>query len=150
MESAQYTMLQGAAEAETTCNLISSVWYNTIFEKSDAATNAYTMSSNGKFHDDFNDSLSALLASDEYQEHYTKIAACQAVASDYMTKLQSPPSDLSTCYDTICDMYSEFSSFTDLAMSPKGSLQTFNQSYQDYDTSFMQDYNKLDTQIPED
>ena len=39
---ARATMLQGAADAEETCNLINSVWHNAIFKKSDASTDKYT------------------------------------------------------------------------------------------------------------
>lgn len=128
MKTTRYAMLTGGAEAETTCNLISAVWHNTIFEESDSATDKYTKQY-GKFYDDFNDALAALFGSSEYKDHIVSIMASQMVVADHMQELQSPPDGLETAYDTLCDMYEEFTSLTNLAINPKGSLQTFNQSF---------------------
>ena len=148
INTARYAMLKGAAESETTCNLISAVWHNTIFEKSDTSTDKYTKQS-GKFYDDFNDALVALFSSSEYKDHVVTIKAAQTVAADYMQELQEPPDGLETAYNTLCDMYEEFTGFTNLAISPTGSLQTFNQSFSASEDAFMRYYEKLGTQIPE-
>lgn len=147
IESARYIMLKGTAEAETTCNLVSSVWHDTIFKEINASTMQYTMQS-GRFYDDFNDALTALLSSEEYTEHSITIQACQEVAAKYMQELRKPPKELEVCYETLCKMYEEFTAYTDLAINPTGSLNTFNQNYQTYGTTFLQYYNTLDTQIP--
>ena len=147
--AAKYTMLKGAAEAETTCNLISAVWYNTIFEVHDTSTDKYTMYA-GKFRKDFNDSIAALHDSDEHSYHITTILACQSVAKDYMKELQDPPKGLETCYDTLCNLYAEFTNLTELALNPQGTIQTFNLNYQSYDKSFMQYYDMLEIQIPQE
>lgn len=154
---ARATMLQGAADAEETCNLINSVWHNAIFKKSDASTDKYTrkpgVSSSKKeetFYDDFNDALGNLFDSDEYQDSVSKIASAQITVEDYMKKLQSPPEDLETCYETIDILYDEFVGLTGLAVNPTGSLQSFGDSFHDSDSKFMKYYEKLGTQIPED
>lgn len=148
MRTARYAMLSGAAEAETACNLISSVWHNSIYEKSDITTDKYTKK-NGKFYDDFNDALSALFRSDEYKDQVSAIKADRTTVDNYMHELQSPPDGLETAYNTLCDMYEEFTSLTGLAINPTGSLQTFNQSFSSYDNALIRYYDKLGTQIPE-
>ena len=149
-------MLQGGAEAEGTCNLIKSVWYNTIFEKSDAATDQYTKSGSvsskksGKFNEDFNTSLSKLYESDEYKDKVITIKASQNLVEETMKKLQSPPDDLRDCYETLNDMYEAFTEFTKMAINPSGSLQTYSDDFASCDTTFMKCYDKLGTQIPEE
>lgn len=148
MRTARYAMLSGAAEAETTCNLISTVWHNVIFKESDSTTDKYTKQY-GKFYDDFNDALSALFDSNEYKDHVITIMASRTVSADYMQELQNPPDGLETAYDTLCNMYEEFTSLTGIAINPTGSLQTFNQAFSSYDNTFTRYYDKLGTQIPE-
>ena len=43
LELATYSMLTGASEAETCGNLIKQVWYNSIYEKRDDATDKYNV-----------------------------------------------------------------------------------------------------------
>lgn len=148
MRTARYAMLSGAADAEATCNLISSVWHNSIYKKTDSTTDRYTKL-NGKFYDDFNNALSALFRSDEYKDQVGAIKADRTVVDNYMQELQNPPDGLETAYNTLCDMYEEFTSLTSMAINPTGSLQTFNQSFSSYDNAFMRYYDKLGTQIPE-
>lgn len=142
-------MLKGAAEAENACNLMNSVWYNAIYEKTDSETDPYTKV-NGKFVDDFNDALSNLFSSEVYKGYVTSITTTKSSVEANMKNLQSPPEGLETAYDTLCDLYASFSTFTGLALSPSGSLKTFSDSFSTVDNDFMALYNKLDTQIPEE
>jgi hypothetical protein len=66
-----------------------------------------------------------------------------------MKKLQNPPSDLETCYETASELYATYKGITDLAINPKGSLQSFSEDKNDKISKFMELYDKLKTQIPE-
>ena len=55
------SMLLGASEAESLCNLTVSVWRNTIYKESNPSTDKFTKSTYG-FNDDFNVSLAKLFA----------------------------------------------------------------------------------------
>lgn len=46
------------------------------------------------------------------------------------------------------DLSTAFRAVTDLAINPKGSLQTFNQSKQEKIDKFMDLYNTLEAQVP--
>jgi len=73
----------------------------------------------------------------------------QQEAREFIEKLQNPPDGLETCYSTATDMYTAFLSYTNLAINPSGSLQTFNQDRGSKTDNFLDLYNKLEAQIPE-
>lgn len=142
-------MLTGGADAEGFCNLVKSVWYNTIYEQSDSKTDKYTKT-NGKFRDDFNDSLSALFLDKETIRTSALIEGNQEKVAAIMLKLQNPPSDLVYCYNTVELLYDAYCDLTNLALSPSGSLKTFSENFNNYDNDFMKYYDKLGTQIPKE
>ncbi len=146
---ARTTMLSGGADAEGLCNLTKSVWYNTIYKKSDSTTNQYTQT-NGRFNDDFNKSLKALYLDADTLKIIDEIEQNQVSVAAIMKELQNPPEDLYTCYTTIDAMYEIYQSFTKLAVSPSGNLQTFSENFNAYDNDFMMYYQKLETQIPDE
>lgn len=166
LQLAQADMLSGGIVAERVCNLTRKVWYNTIFEKNDKETDAYTInnkksnkvltnsrsafSNKSNFNEDFNDSLSALYSDsnimasvNELKEHQEKIAAL-------MAELQKPPKGLEACYDTVESMHDSYFGLVNLAISPKGTLETYSNDLSTYDNDFMKYYHKLDTQIPKE
>lgn len=147
--SVRMIMLSGAAKSETLCNLTKSVWYNTIHEESDIKTDPYTKS-NGKFYDDFNDSLAALYSDSSTLATIDDIKENQEEVAAIMRELQNPPEDLTACYNTVESMYDTYRNFTNLAISPSGSLTSFSQDFRTYDNDFMDFYEKLDMQIPSD
>lgn len=59
LSQASTRMLEFGSTAESMCNRTRSVWGNTIYKKSDSKTDRYTMK-NGKFNEDFNDSIDSL------------------------------------------------------------------------------------------
>lgn len=144
---ARTTMLYGAADAESVCNLTKSVWYNTIHEKKDSETDKYTMT-RSKFNDDFNTSLSALYSDQNIKYKIDTIKDNQEEVSAIMMTLNNPPEDLSAAYDTVQEMYDIYLKFTKLAISPTGSLNTYSSNFSEYDTNFMGCYDKLGNQIP--
>ncbi len=144
---ARSTMLDGAVDAENLCNLTKSVWFNTIYEESSSDTDEYTKT-NGRFNDDFNDSLAALYSASSTLEVIQKIEVNQSEVADIIRSLQNPPEDLTSCYSTIDAMYEVYRSFTNLAISPSGSLTSYAEEFRTYDNDFINYYDKLDTQIP--
>ena len=142
-------MLKGAADAESLCNLTKAVWYNTIYEEISSDTDEYTMT-NGRFNDDFNDSLAALYSASSTLDAIREIEANQSEVTDIMQTLQNPPEDLIACYTTIDAMYEEYQGFTNLAISPSGSLTSYTEEFRAYDNDFMKYYEKIETQIPEE
>ena len=147
LETVRFAMLTGAAKSEEVCNLTKSVWYNTIYKKSDSTTNKYTKTASG-FNSDFNTSLQKLYASDEITSAVSELKENQKVVEDIIKSLQSPSDEFSECYKTVMEMYGVYNSFVQLAMSPSGSLQTYSENFSAYDSNLMTLYDKLGLQIP--
>lgn len=149
LSSVRMLMLAGAIDAEELCNLTKSVWYNTIFEESDSATDKYTKSSYGLFHSDFDTSISNLYADASTKETVSDIQENQSLVDDLMKDLQNPTEEFAACYETLDSLYDVYKTLTNLAVSPTGSLNTFSETFRDADSSFLTYFEKMETQIPE-
>lgn len=147
LNEARSAMLVGAAEAEQLCNLTKSVWYNTIYKKNDSETDKYTTTASGKFHKDFNTSLSNLYESDFAEQKIKDITKNQDEVSAIILNLKNPPEEYSEEHKTINEMYDVYLKFTNHSISPSGSLTSYSSSFSDYDTTFMQYYDKIGRQI---
>ncbi len=141
--------LSGAAEAEATCNLTKKVWYDTIYENIEEDTILYT-TTNGIFHEDFNDSLTALYSSDKMVEMVKTIKENQTQVDELYKALLSPTSEFEKCYEAVENLYDVYRKFTNLAISPSGSLQTYAANFSEYDDEFMECRDKLELLIPEE
>lgn len=142
LETVTYKMLDGAAKAETAGNLIKSVWYNAIYEERDAETDKYTMK-NGKFVDDFNDALSNLFADESFVNSLSEIELNQSEVTDLMKKLRNPPKQYEEAYSALKSYYDNYLQMTKLVINPTGSLQTFSEDFNTYDTDTVNAYEKM-------
>ncbi len=142
LESATSAMIFGAAKAQAAGNLIKSVWYNTIYEEHDSATDRYACPG-GYFNDDFNDSLSRLFADDDFLDTITIIKDNQDVVADRMKKLQNPPEEYIEAYEMINELYSAYLELTSLAINPTGSLQSYSSDFNDADSDVAKCYEKM-------
>lgn len=140
-------MISTGAEAEDLLNRTAEVWYNAIFEKSDVETDKYTKV-NGVFVSDFNDALKNLYSDSKTKDKISLIESGQSDVSNIIKELQNPPRGYEEAYDTIKELSAAFRAVTDLAINPKGNLQTFNQSRQEKIDKFMELYNTLEAQVP--
>ncbi len=114
----------GGPKAAETAELVSSVWYNTIYEKDDIKTDKYTK--NGRqFNKDFNDSLANLFADTEFQAKKDEIIKNREDLTDAMILLKNPPRKYKETYTKFLECYDAYMDFTELAIYPKGSLETY-------------------------
>lgn len=137
----------GGAAAEKACNLTKSVWYDTIYEEYRAETAEYTRT-DGSFNEDFNTSLAALYASDEMQTWIDVIEENQTEVEALYKELLNPTDEFTKCFDEVESLYSLYYKFTNLALSPSGSLTTYASDFSEYDDEFMEHYDKLKLIIP--
>ena len=142
MGYASYAMLDGAVKAENAGNLIKRVWYNAIFEKRDDETDKYTMK-NGKFVDDFNDALSNLFADQNFVNNITEIELNQSEVTGFMKKLKNPPKKYEEAYAVLKTYYDNYLKMTTLVTRPAGSLQTFSEEFNTYDTDTVNSFEKM-------
>ena len=146
LESVTYTMLSGAADAETACNLIKSVWYNAIFEESDPETDPFTRrdGGTGSFYSDFNTALSLLFIDADFIADIDAIEDNQAEVKEAIQALADPPEQYQSAYDDLMDFYDAYLILTNLACSPSGSLQSYADDFNTADTATLTAYNRME------
>lgn len=119
------------------------VWYNTIFEEDDSETDQYTKDSNGKFYDDFNDSLFGLYISEDYTKKINEIKNDSKITIPTLLKeLENPPKDWEDAYNTLEDLVDAYLSFADMAIDPSGNLTSFTEKYNELDDEIASLYKK--------
>lgn len=140
--------LNGVAKAENICNLTKNVWHDSIFEEYDSETVKYTKH-NGVYWDDFNDALRSMYNDEEIQEIIDDIEYSQVEVKVLYKALQDPAEEFEKCFQLVDELYSVFFNFTNLAISPSGNLTTYTENFGEYDSEFIELYEKLELLIPE-
>lgn len=142
LETASFTMLLGAIEAEEAGNLIKSVWYNAIYEERDSKTDKYTRP-NGWWVDDFNEALGNLFADSTFKSTISSIKSNQELVAGLMKDLKNPPEEHEEAYEAIKELYDAYTALTNLATNPTGSLTTFSQNFNAADTEVANCYDAM-------
>ena len=127
------TIIQGSAEAETTNNLICNVWHNAILNIDDEKTDKYTKDENGKFYENFNDALDSLYRDQAFISKIENIYNQQSYAKNLIQDLLKHSKSFDEEYRDFKECYNLFLKFTDMSISPNGSLKTFSESYNELD-----------------
>lgn len=141
LESVTYTMLDGAAEAEESGNLIKQVWYNAIYKKEDEATDKYTRQKNILLN--FNTALENLFADSSFSQGISNIKDNQKTVNKLMKKLKNPPDEYKDAYEAVSKLYDAYISLTNCVTDPSGSLQTYSGTFNDADTNTANAYNAM-------
>ena len=138
-------MLTGAVHAEEACNLILSVWHNSIYKVKDSETDKYTRKNNGTgaFYDDFNDALKALFSDEDFIEKCNMIKSNQEKITEQMKTMVNPPDEYREAYNSLRNMYTAMVKLSELATNPTGSYNSFSQSFADTDDELLKYYNEL-------
>lgn len=142
IETASFSMLMGAIDAEDAGNLIKKVWYNSIYEERDSETDKYTRP-NGYFLDDFNDALTYLFLDEDFIELCDGIEANQELVSGMMKELKNPPEEHEDAYDAIRELYDAYTDLTNLAINPSGNLSSFSENFNEADSEVANCYDAM-------
>ena len=143
MDAAVLLMISGAANAEEAGGLIHDVWYDTIYENRRDSTLKYTMNSRYQFNSDFNTSLAALFADEDFIKKTDDIKQNQTAVREYMKDLKDPPDEYEDAYDDMKTLYDWYNKLTELAVNPTGNLSSYTSSYNEADQGFMNAYNTM-------
>lgn len=141
-EAVAYSMLEGAVTAEECGNLIKSVWYNTIFEEEDEETDKFTQIK-GKFNEDFNTSIAALFADDDFSKKVAAVESNKAAVDSMMKDLRNPPDEWKEAYDELKEYYDAYADLIKMAVSPSGSLQTYSEDFRETDSEAAKCFDKV-------
>lgn len=136
------TMQEGISLAETACNSIHDVWYNSIFDIKDSDTLQYTK---GAY--DFDTALQNLYSDSKFSKKIEAIEDNQDSVKTYMQQLPNPPAKYKETYSDIKDLYDSYLNYTNLAIDPSGSLTTYTSNINDAKISTDSDYQKVCTDL---
>lgn len=142
MAKVAQTMLDGVAKSENSGNLTKNVWNNAIYKKHDENTDKYTMI-NGKFVDDFNDALDNLFEDEEFNKTRAEILDNQNDVIELMKSLKKPPKKYEESYSVLKEYYDNYIKLTNLVINPTGSLKSFSEDFNTYDTETVNSYQKM-------
>ena len=97
---------------------------------------------------DFNESLRFLFSLDSMQDLLDSLRENNAIIVENMRDLQDPPERLRDAYDALLDLFEIYSQLHSLAVSPSGSLQSFNAARNDLSARFSATYARLEVLLP--
>lgn len=146
LKTAVYTMLEGAAKAETASGLIHDVWSNAIYEKSDSKTDKYTKE-NGYFVDDFNTALYKLMFDPGFSDDIEKIKNNQEQVQRMMKDLKNPPPEHKDAYDALKKFYDSYIELVGCAVNPSGNLSSYTSTYNEAANNTMNNYKAMSLYI---
>lgn len=142
LELVSIDMLTGAAIAESAGNLTKQVWSNCISKESSSATDKY-VKPDGYFLSDFNKALKNLFNDDDFKKKISSIEENQKTVASQMKELKNPPVGYEDAYAALKTFYNEYLAFTNLVISPSGSLTTFSSNFNNADSATVNAYNAL-------
>lgn len=158
-------MLESAAQVERTLNQYSGIWNFSIKSKGAIPVNSmmietgleedeireyFEINAAGNIPDDFSTNLYSL---NSYLEGTGKLDEIRDMSEDIKGKisdLNNPPPDYEKAYDELLDMYTYFEEFTEMALDPKGSLQTFNEKKNSTASDILSKHKRIEAVIPND
>ncbi len=144
LESISLEMLNGAVEAEDCGNLIKKVWSNTIWKDSDKETDKFTKK-DGKFREDFNDSLHALFEDKDFSEKRNKLENNKEKVTNMMKNMKNPPEGMEDAYLELKEYYDNYMTLVNLCINPSGNLTTYSSKFSDADSDAVDGFNKVKT-----
>ncbi len=148
IQAVKMEMISSGADAEKIMNLTQKVWLNVIFKTADFETDQYTRKG-VVWVDDFNVALSNLYQDVTIKKDIREIESSQKRVTELMKLLQDPPPEYERSYETLIDLYAAYRSLTELAINPKGSLNTYSENKSKRIDEFLLFYRRLETQLPD-
>lgn len=116
-------------QAYSTCVMIHTIWYDSIYKEFDNDTYMYTMDSNGNYHDDFNVSLSLYFSSVDYENAVKHIKDTENDMKILLQEMDDEPNYVNKYYKAAEKIYKTYSKLADIAVSPSGNINTFSTNY---------------------
>lgn len=132
MEMTQMLIVSGTIASANICETYSSVW-------SAAIKSSYK---------DFNTELANQKSKLKSDGTLTKISETKDTIDSFMKKLNNPTEKYKRSYDKILEMYGIYSKLESEALSPSGSLMTFNANINNLQAEFLKSGNELKVIMP--
>lgn len=138
-------MDDGESEAREVCEKIRRIWQSAIF-----TSNRYLWDADIRqyYSTDFNTALSMYSGSYEYQTSKAVIENKAAAAKEAMQRVVEPPEAFEGSYDTLTDLYADFSTVVGLATHPTGNITSYTEACNEAFGDYRDDRNLVESQIP--
>lgn len=146
-------MYSNEIKIEKHCDMISSVWYDSIMEKNNSKTSKYVCYRTGTYgklvFNSFNKSISNYLADETVANDILSISEVVKTIKDNIAKLQKvPSSEYQSSYDKLVEIYGSFNSLYESIISPSGSYNDYSSKCKSNSEEFKSNYNKIIVMIP--
>lgn len=152
------SILNSASDCEELANLTGKVWYNAIYEKSDATTNKYTIKSyyynstktyysDSEFVDDFNTALLSLFV--DKKTSIESIENKSKKIDEIMAKLDKYPKSLENIHNALFEYYYNYQELVEIATNPTGSYTEFSKNRNEVINNVTNSYKRLKTMLPD-
>lgn len=139
MNSVRMEIIDGAALGEEMMNEFANVWSTAIYDD--------MVMIDGEYYFDFNE---AIFAQQEVFEENGKMGEIEtnvAAVDVLMDDLNNPPAEFEDEYQLILDMYLIYNEFVNLAMSPEGSLNDFNDERDTLTDELLRNFDELEVKV---
>lgn len=133
-------IISSGSVAEDMINNYSSVWHDAIYE------DFYQI--DGEYVSDFNEAIQI-----QYAKHSTE--GLNKVIEDDLENIKSdikdlndPPEEFEDAYEALLNLYKSYSSFANLALTPDGSLTTYNETTNSLGSEVVSNYEEFSLKMP--
>lgn len=144
VDNARYTaelMLETSKLTETVLTKYSTVWKNAIYKEG-----PYFVSSSPYYQQDFNGALQTAFS--ESKTSLDLIAQSSIKADSIMKLMQDPPTKYVELNSKIISLYGTYVEYSALAISPQGSLMSFNNKASDLASELITNYKQVSILLP--
>ncbi|MGY3717070.1 hypothetical protein ACWE42_16275 [Sutcliffiella cohnii] len=163
LRSVADNMLNNASEVEKVLVMYSTVWSYSIENRSpipvqqmaekigvdrDVILEHFVINSAGNVPNDFSTNIHSIKS---YYESTGVLGNIKEKSDDIKSKiseLNNPPKDFENVYDEILDMYTLTEEFLEMALNPKGSLQSFNENFNRLSSDIASKYKRIEVVMP--
>lgn len=132
LEMTQMLIVSGTIASANVCEAYSSVWSAAIDSR----------------YKDFNTELAKTKSEFKSDGTLTKISETKDTIDGFMKKLNNPSEKYKRSYDKILEMYGIYTKIQSEALSPSGSLVTFNSNINNLQAEFLKAGNELKVIMP--
>ena len=158
-------ILENSADAEELLNGYSKIWSFSIESGSaisvenvsaemaldeDVIRGYFELNSIGNVPGDFSSNVNSLNSYYRASGKLDKVEKLSTEIKNKISDLNNPPSDYEKAFDEVLDMYAYSQEYTEMALNPTGSLQSFNENKSKLSSDILEKYRKIEALTPDE
>lgn len=158
-------ILENSADAEELLNGYSKIWSFSIESGSaisvenvsaemaldeEVIRGYFELNSIGNVSGDFSSNVNSLNSYYRASGKLDKVEKLSTEIKNKISDLSNPPSDYEKAFDEVLDMYAYSQEYTEMALNPTGSLQSFNENKSKLSSDILEKYRKIEALTPDE